>query len=139
MMALEAESERFKRAEILKSEARKTALINEGDAFRASYVLMAEGKAEELSLRTKAISDRIKLLSEVMHTSGDESFSFLTSENYINSLKALKGKTIVIENDLDDAKGILKKSRELPEALKLSKSKDIVRVSTGSEDTEGKD
>lgn len=71
MMALEAESERFKRAEILKSEAKKTSLINEGDAFKASYVLIAEGKAEELSLRAKAVSDRINLLSDVMHTSGD--------------------------------------------------------------------
>ena len=57
---------------------------------------MAEGKAEELSLRAKAVSDRINLLSDVMHTSGDEAFSFLTSEKYINSLKGLKGKTIVI-------------------------------------------
>jgi hypothetical protein len=63
----------------LKSEAKRTALINEGDAFKASYVLMAQGKAEELSLRARAASDRIKLLTDVMHTSGDEAFSFLMS------------------------------------------------------------
>lgn len=69
-MALEAESERFKRAEILKSEAKKTASVNDGQAFKASYILRAQGKASQVALKAKATSDRIKILTSVMNTSG---------------------------------------------------------------------
>lgn len=42
-MALQAESERQKRAQILGSEARKTALLNEAEAIKRSTILIAEG------------------------------------------------------------------------------------------------
>lgn len=40
-MSLEAESERKKRAEILKSEGKKTALINIAEAVKRGYILDA--------------------------------------------------------------------------------------------------
>lgn len=63
-----------------------------------------------------------------MNTSGEEAFNFLASEKYIESLSNLKGKNIVIQSDLDDAKLILARSREIPESIRTSKSKAIVKV-----------
>ena len=60
------------------------------------------------------MSSRIKMLADVSQNTGDESFHFLASEKYIDSLKGLKGKNIIVENNLDDANNILKKTAELP-------------------------
>lgn len=47
-MNLEAESERRKRAEILKSEGRKTSLINFAEAIKKTHILKAEGRSIEI-------------------------------------------------------------------------------------------
>lgn len=59
VMNLEAESERIKRAEILKSEGKKAAQINIAEAIKRGFILDAEGKSEGIILNAKAQVERI--------------------------------------------------------------------------------
>ena len=63
-MISQAESERMKRAKILRADGYKTAYINVGNGDREEKIQEAKAQAKELRLRSEAIAEAIRLLSK---------------------------------------------------------------------------
>lgn len=102
IMNLQAESERQKRAYILTSEGEKQSLINQAYAQKKSYIMQSEAEGQRIYLQGHAISDRITRINTIIEQEGEEAIKFKLAENYIDALKGLEGKSIMIKADLNN-------------------------------------
>lgn len=105
ILNLEAESERQKRAEILKSEGKKTSDINIAEGQKRSKILTAEAAAQEYLLNGKAIANRISLLNRVMgEESGKRATDYNLADLYTQALEGLQDekKMLVVNANMTD-------------------------------------
>ena len=68
---------------------------------------------EQIFLYGEAVSNRIKILNEAIKNGGFEAINFKLAERYIETLRALDGKNIVIKADLNDPEKFIKKAQTL--------------------------
>ncbi len=121
-MTLQAESERQKRADILKSEGERQAAINLAEGERMSKALRAEGRAEATIQISKASADALKAIGAVIGDGqGKPAASFMVADHFINSYKALGRKQnallidtspINVAKNISEAFDILNRSLE---------------------------
>lgn len=105
ILNLEAESERQKRAEILKSEGKKTSDINIAEGQKRSKILTAEAAAQEYLLNGKAIANRISLLNRVMgEEAGKRATDYNLADLYTQALEGLQDekKMLVVNANMTD-------------------------------------
>ena len=99
-MILQAESERQKRADILKSEGERQAAINLAEGERMAKSLRAEGRADATIQISKASADALKSIgSAIDGTQGRSAASFMVADHYINSYRSLgrKQNTLLVD------------------------------------------
>ena len=114
-MALEAESERIKRAEILASEAKKASILNDAEALKQTTILEAEGEAENKILIARAIAKRVNILKEAGQQTGYEAFDFMVADEYLSSLTGLSHKNILVSANLNSPKDVIDKALGISE------------------------
>lgn len=87
-MILQAEAERKKRANILKSEGERIGNINIAEATKISAVLKAEGIAEAAIVKAKAQAEAIqKIDASLSEENGDVSAQFILAQKYIQAYR----------------------------------------------------
>ena len=109
-MALQAEAERRKRADILESEGRREAAVNTAEGTRRSTVLAAQGDAEAILARAHASSAAIEMLATATSKRGAErAVALRVAEQYVGAFGniAKKGNTIVIPADVGNVGGMV--------------------------------
>lgn len=113
ILNLQANSERIKEAEILKSLGEKQSMINIAEGYKRRIVLEAEGEAQNIFLHSQAVAERIKLIIESIPDGSEAAQSSALrlnlTEALINSLVGLtKGqKQILIRQALNDPNKLL--------------------------------
>jgi len=121
-MILQAESERQKRADILKSEGDRQASINLAEGERMSKSLRAEGRADATIQISRASADALKAIgTAIASEQGKPAASFMIADHFIDSYRALGRKNnallvdtgpINVAKNISDAFDILNKSLE---------------------------
>lgn len=108
VLNLQANSERIKEAEILKSLGEKQSMINIAEGYKRRIVLEAEGEAQNIFLHSKAVAERIKLIIESIpegsEAAQNSALKLNLTEAMINSLSGLTrgDKQILIRQALND-------------------------------------
>ncbi len=101
-MALQAEAERRKRADILESEGRREAAVNTAEGVRRSTVLAAQGDAEATLARAHASAAAIEMLTTATGKAGAQrAVSLRIAEQYVAAFGGLarKGTTLILPSD----------------------------------------
>jgi len=109
-MALQAEAERRKRADILESEGRREAAINTAEGGRRSTVLAAQGDAEATLARAHASAAAIEMLATATGKRGAaRAVALRVAEQYVAAFGALakKGTTLVLPADAGNVGGMV--------------------------------
>ena len=109
-MALQAEAERRKRADILESEGRREAAINTAEGTRRSTVLAAQGDAEAILARAHASAAAIEMLATATRKRGAErAVALRVAEQYVGAFGALaqRGTTLVLPANMGDVGGMV--------------------------------
>jgi regulator of protease activity HflC (stomatin/prohibitin superfamily) len=114
VLNLQANSERVKEAEILKSLGEKQSMINIAEGNRQRVILEAEGEAQNIYLHSKAIAERVKLIIESIPQGGDNeqttsALKLQLAEALIGSLSGLSrdDKQIIIRQALQNPNQLL--------------------------------
>jgi len=114
VLNLQANSERVKEAEILKSLGEKQSMINIAGGNRQRVILEAEGEAQNIYLHSKAIAERVKLIIESIPQGGDNeqttsALKLQLAEALIGSLSGLSrdDKQIIIRQALQNPNQLL--------------------------------
>jgi len=105
ILNLEAESERQKRAEILKSEGKKAADINIAEGQKRSKILVAEAGAEQYILNGRAIANRINQLNKILgQEAGRDATNYNLADLYTQALESLSDekKMLVLNANMTD-------------------------------------
>lgn len=105
IMNLEAEAERQKRAEILKSEGKKMSDINIAEGQKRSKILIAEAGAEQYILNGRAIANRIRLLNMIIgEESGKAATNYNLADLYTQALEGLSDekKMLILNANMTD-------------------------------------
>lgn len=85
-MERQAETERQKRAEILKTQGQRQADINIAEGIRQASILKAEGEAKAIQLKAEADCKSIDLLSKsIKHENGIDAVRFRIAEKYLKA------------------------------------------------------
>lgn len=85
-MERQAETERQKRAEILKTLGQRQADINVAEGVRQASILIAEGDAKAIQLKAEADASSIYLLSaSLQHVNGIDAVRFRVAEKYLQA------------------------------------------------------
>lgn len=114
VMNLEAEAERQKRADILKSEGTQQSEINLAEAIRNSKILAAQGKAQEILLKSKATVQKINFFQEALSRSqGHLAARYNIAELYVQALGELQGKNILIKGEVNDPRQLVKQALQM--------------------------
>ena len=71
----------------------------------------AEGTGQEIFLQAKAMSERIKQMNDVIEQQGFHAIQFKLAEQYIESLKSLQGKNVIMKMDINNPEKIIEKSK----------------------------
>lgn len=127
ILNMQANSERIKEAEILKSLGEKEAMINIATGQKQRVILEAEGEAENIFLHSKAIAERIKLVIEsIPDGEGNEVDAALKlnlTESLINSLSMLgsSDKQILIRKALSNPNQLLQDLEQHSSLERVSK------------------
>jgi regulator of protease activity HflC (stomatin/prohibitin superfamily) len=90
--------------------------INIAEGNKASKILDARAKAQELYLTGIATANRIDLLNNALSaTEGNEAARYNLAELYIRALRNLgqEDKTLIIKANLNDPEDVIKKSLKL--------------------------
>lgn len=109
-MALQAEAERRKRADILESEGRREAAVNTAEGTRRSTVLAAQGDAEAILARAHASAAAIEMLATATSKRGAErAVALRVAEQYVGAFGniAKRGNTVVIPADVGNVGGMV--------------------------------
>jgi len=104
-MDLQAEAERRKRAEILRSEGDRDAVANAAEGVRKSTVLRAQGEAEAIIARAKANAEGIRVLaSSIGAKGGSDAVSLRVAEQYMSAFAKLAktGNTLLLPANTGD-------------------------------------
>lgn len=116
VLNLQAESERKKRADILRSEGKRASDIERAEGEKASMVFAAQAQAERIFLRNQALALRIKeIRSAIESEHGEEAAAFLISENYLEALSNLSkaNKDIILKVDLAEPETQIKNALDM--------------------------
>ncbi|XP_050203441.1 uncharacterized protein LOC126653565 [Mercurialis annua] len=101
-MAMQAEAERKKRAQILESEGERQANINIADGKKAAVILAARGEAEAIIAKAQATGEGIEMVSGALKKNGGvEAASLKIAEQYVNAFGniAKKATTMLLPSD----------------------------------------
>jgi len=123
VMNLEAESERKKRAEILLSEGKKAAQINNAEAIKRGIILSAQGRSEEVELRASALVERIKFISRSLDAShGLDAARLTLAQNYLSALQNLANplKSVILKQNLTKPEDIVRQALRLLDSESLA-------------------
>jgi regulator of protease activity HflC (stomatin/prohibitin superfamily) len=110
----QANSERIKEAEILRSLGEKQAMINIAEGQKRKVILEAEGEAQNIYLHSKAVAERIKLIIESIPDGDDEmansALKLNLTESLIGSLSNLahNDKQVLIRQALNNPNELLR-------------------------------
>ncbi len=93
-MDRQAEAERTKRAEILRSEGERQSEINVAEGHRAKVIMEAEAEAESIIKRAKATAEGIRTVADAMSAPGGANATSLrVAEQYISAFSNLAKST----------------------------------------------
>ncbi|SJK86184.1 Stomatin-like protein 2 mitochondrial [Babesia microti strain RI] len=109
-MERQAEAERIKRAEILKSEGNRESEINLAQGRREIDILRAQGEAIATKERAKATAEAIHTLAEALKSSNSSNAVALrVAEQYISAFNNLAkhSTTVLLPSKVDDAAGMV--------------------------------
>lgn len=70
-LRLQAEAERLKRAEVLRSEGEKARLVNLALGQKEATILNAEGQAEAVRQRAAAAAESVRKIAETTNIPGE--------------------------------------------------------------------
>ncbi len=104
-MDLQAEAERRKRAEILRSEGDRDAAANAAEGVRKATVLKAQGEAQAIVARAKANAEGIRVLAESIGAEGgSDAVSLRVAEQYMSAFAKLAktGNTLLLPANTGD-------------------------------------
>ena len=125
ILNMQANSERIKEAEILRSLGEKESMINIAMGHKQSVILEAEGQAQNIFLHSQAIAERIRLIIESIpdgdDSSVDAALKLNLTESLINSLSFLSSqdKHVLIRKALNNPNKLL---QELEQHSRLEKN-----------------
>ena len=109
-MDLQAEAERRKRAEILRSEGEREAVANAAEGARRAVVTKAQGEAEAIVLRARANSEGIGMLRKAIGAEGgSDAVALRLAEQYIMEFGKLakKSNTLMLPSNAGDIGGMV--------------------------------
>ena len=113
ILNLQANSERVKEAEILKSLGEKQSMINIAEGNKQRVILEAEGEAQNIFLHSRAVAERIRLLIESIPdgeiAASGSGLKLQLAESLINSISYLGSadKQLLIRKALSDPNKLL--------------------------------
>lgn len=128
ILNLQANSERIKEAEILKSLGEKQSMINIAEGNKRKVILEAEGEAQNIYLHSKAIAERVRLIIESIPEGDEEkansALKLNLTESLINSLSFLSrsDKTILIRKALNNPNKLLEELEHHSDLDNMKKS-----------------
>lgn len=136
-MELQVAAERQKRAQILESEGKKQATINQAEAFRQEMILNSEGayfdkinkskgEAEALLKVAEANSKAIEMIANSLaHQHGSEAVSMKVALEYIEAFNQLakKSNTLIIPQNIADVSSMIAQSMGIFEHIKSNSKK----------------
>ncbi|CDJ69579.1 SPFH domain / Band 7 family domain-containing protein, putative [Eimeria necatrix] len=113
-MEKQAEAERLKRAEVLRSEGDKKCLINRAEGEKEAATLSAAAAAAAVRLRAAAAADSVRLIAaSASIPGGPEALRVQLAENYIaafGKLAASSSSSIIVPADAADAAAMVAKA-----------------------------
>jgi len=99
-MELQAESERIKRSKILQSEGEMMSRINIAEGIKRESVLEGEGQAQAILQEAKSLCESLNTIAfsikESEHTGGSQALKLRLSEQYLDALSSILGKSNVL-------------------------------------------
>ena len=112
-MILQADAERRKRANILKSEGEKMSSINVAEAEKRAAILKAEGLAESMILQATASAQALSSIDKTLKNgNGLDAAKFLLGQRYIEAYGNLarKENTLVLPTEPVDVRSQVQES-----------------------------
>lgn len=109
-MERQAEAERLKRAEVLRSEGERMRLINLAKGQKEATVLNAEGQAQAIRERAAAAAESARKIAETTNIAGGmQALSLQLAENYVSAFGRLaeKSNSLIVPADAANAAKML--------------------------------
>ncbi|KAL8274396.1 hypothetical protein Esti_001718 [Eimeria stiedai] len=109
-MERQAEAERLKRAEVLRSEGERARLVNLALGQKEATILSAQGQAEGVRQRAAAAAESVRKIAETTSIQGGmQALSLQLAENYVSAFGRLaeKSNTLIVPADAADAARML--------------------------------
>lgn len=106
VLNLEADSERKKRATILKSVGIKQSEINRAQGYKKARIQEAEGQAQQIWLGAEAVGNRISFISQSLtsNVGANYALKYKLAENYLDSLEKMAdpSKQVIVKKAFND-------------------------------------
>ncbi|CDJ29557.1 SPFH domain / Band 7 family domain-containing protein, putative [Eimeria mitis] len=109
-MERQAEAERLKRAEVLRSEGERARLVNIALGQKEATILNAEGQAEAVRQRAAAAAESVRKIAETTSIPGGmHALSLQLAENYVAAFGRLAegSNTLIVPADAANASRLL--------------------------------
>ncbi|KAL8449938.1 hypothetical protein Emag_003499 [Eimeria magna] len=109
-MERQAEAERLKRAEVLRSEGERARLVNLALGQKEATILNAQGQAEGVRQRAAAAAESVRKIAETTSIQGGmQALSLQLAENYVSAFGRLaeKSNTLIVPADAADTARML--------------------------------
>ncbi|XP_048235756.1 stomatin-like protein 2, mitochondrial isoform X2 [Ricinus communis] len=132
-MAMQAEAERKKRAQILESEGERQANINIADGKKAAVILASEGEAQAILARAQATAKGIDMVSHALKGNGGiEAASLKIAEQYVQAFGniAKKGTTMLLPSATDNPANLMAQALTMYKSMLSNVSSDSSRESS---------
>ena len=123
-MERQAETERQKRAEILKTQGLRQAEINVAEGLREASILIAESEAKAIQIKAEADASSIDILCQALQgVNGIDAVKLRIAEKYLEAFShyGKADNSLVIGFDPNDVAGAVKKSFTLYDEITLGK------------------
>lgn len=125
-MERQAEAERLKRADVLRSEGEKACLVNLALGQKEATILNAEGQAEAVKQRAAAAAESIRKIAETTSIPGGmHALSLQLAENYVSAFGRLAegSNTLIVPADAANTAQMLGQALGIFKAVDASMSR----------------